>query len=124
MRYSWSKPNPFFLPLLAQATPLFIYMPAHYLKQFHERYADPDELAAMVEKTQARDWAQLHGRKDGMYNFDNPGSADPAALDADQRAAGDPVRVRAQSRISTASTRTGSSCPISTRSCSTWSPTS
>ena len=50
----------------------------------------------MVEETQARDWAQLHGRKDGMYKFDNPGSADPAALDADQRAAGDPVRVRAQ----------------------------
>jgi peptide/nickel transport system substrate-binding protein len=72
VRYSWSKPNPFFLPLLAQATPLFIYMPAHYLKQFHERYADPDKLAKMVEETQARDWAQLHGRKDGMYKFDNP----------------------------------------------------
>ncbi len=72
VRYSWSKPNPFFLPLLAQATPLFIYMPAHYLKQFHERYADPAELAALVEQTQARDWAQLHGRKDGMYAFDNP----------------------------------------------------
>ena len=72
VRYSWSKPNPFFLPLLAQATPLFIYMPAHYLKQFHEDFADPDKLAAMVEETQARDWAQLHGRKDGMYKFDNP----------------------------------------------------
>jgi peptide/nickel transport system substrate-binding protein len=72
VRYSWSNPNPFFLPALAQATPLFIYMPAHYLKQFHERYAEADKLAAMVEQTQARDWAQLHGRKDGMYNFDNP----------------------------------------------------
>src|ERR671919_2691885 len=72
VRYSWSKPNPFFLPMLAQATPLFIYMPSHYLKQFHERYADPAELAALVEKTQSRDWAQLHGRKDGMYDFDNP----------------------------------------------------
>lgn len=72
VRYSWSNPNPFFLPALAQATPLFIYMPSHYLKQFHERYAEPGKLAAMVEQTQARDWAQLHGRKDGMYNFDNP----------------------------------------------------
>ena len=72
VRYAWSKPNPFFLPALAQATPLFIYMPAHYLKQFHERYADPKKLAAMVEETQARDWAQLHGRKDDMYKFDNP----------------------------------------------------
>jgi peptide/nickel transport system substrate-binding protein len=26
----------------------------------------------MVQDAQARDWAQLHGRKDGMYNFDNP----------------------------------------------------
>jgi peptide/nickel transport system substrate-binding protein len=72
VRYSWSKPNPFFLPALAQATPLFIYMPAHYLKQFHERYADPKKLAAMVEETQARDWAQLHGRHDDMYKFDDP----------------------------------------------------
>jgi peptide/nickel transport system substrate-binding protein len=72
VRYSWAKPNPFFLPALAGATPTFIYMPAHYLKQFHEKYADPDKLSAMVEDAQARDWAQLHGRKDGMYNFDNP----------------------------------------------------
>jgi len=72
VRYSWSKPNPFFLPALAQATPLFIYMPAHYLKQFHERYADPQKLAALVQESQARDWAQLHGRHDDMYKFENP----------------------------------------------------
>jgi peptide/nickel transport system substrate-binding protein len=72
VRYSWSKPNPFFLPALAAATPLFIYAPAHYLKQFHERHADPDELARLVEADQARDWAQLHGRRDRMYRFDNP----------------------------------------------------
>jgi peptide/nickel transport system substrate-binding protein len=72
VRYSWSKPNPFFLPALAQATPMFIYMPAHFLKQFHERYADPDQLAAMITETAARDWAQLHGRNDDMYKFENP----------------------------------------------------
>ena len=72
VRYSWSKPNPFFLPALAAAAPLFIYRPAHYLKQFHERYADPDELARLVEADRARDWAQLHGRRDRMYRFDNP----------------------------------------------------
>jgi peptide/nickel transport system substrate-binding protein len=72
VRYSWAQPNPFFLPALAGATPTFIYMPAHYLKQFHEKYADPDKLSTMVQDAQARDWAQLHGRKDGMYNFDNP----------------------------------------------------
>ena len=72
VRYSWSKPNPFFLPALAAATPMFIYAPAHYLKQFHERYADPEELARLVEADRARDWAQLHGRRDRMYRFDNP----------------------------------------------------
>ncbi len=72
VRYSWSRPNPFFLPALAAAAPLFIYRPAHYLRQFHERYADPDELARLVAADRARDWAQLHGRQDRMYRFDNP----------------------------------------------------
>ena len=72
VRYAWSKPNPFLLPALAGASPMFIYAPAHYLKQFHERYADPDELARLVEADRARDWAQLHGRRDRMYRFDNP----------------------------------------------------
>jgi peptide/nickel transport system substrate-binding protein len=72
VRYSWSKPNPFFLPALAGARPMFIYAPAHYLKQFHERYADPDQLAGLIEADRARDWAQLHGRRDRMYRFDNP----------------------------------------------------
>jgi peptide/nickel transport system substrate-binding protein len=72
VRYAWSNPNPFFLPALAAATPLFIYRPAHYLKQFHKRYADPEELARRVAADEARDWAQLHGRRDRMYRFDNP----------------------------------------------------
>ena len=33
--YSWSKPNPYFLPALAGAQPLEIFRPSHYLKQFH-----------------------------------------------------------------------------------------
>ncbi|MGF1562193.1 MAG: ABC transporter substrate-binding protein [Geminicoccaceae bacterium] len=71
VRYSWAKPNPFFLPALAAATPLFIYMPAHYLKQFHPDHADQAELEAMIKATESRDWAHLHGRKDEMYNFTN-----------------------------------------------------
>ena len=35
VRYTWEDPNPGFLPALAAAQPLFIFMPAHYLKQFH-----------------------------------------------------------------------------------------
>ena len=72
VRYSWSKPNPFFLPALAGARPLFIYAPAHYLEQFHQKYADPAKLARRVAAARVRDWAQLHGRHDDMYRFDNP----------------------------------------------------
>ncbi|WP_455373699.1 ABC transporter substrate-binding protein [Limibacillus halophilus] len=72
VRYSWSKPNPFFLPALAQALPLVIYRPAHYLKAFHERYADPEKLAKKVEDKGMRDWAQLHNRRDNLSRFDNP----------------------------------------------------
>ncbi|MEM6849516.1 MAG: ABC transporter substrate-binding protein, partial [Pseudomonadota bacterium] len=40
VRYTWKKPNPRFLPTLAQARPPFIYRPAHYLKQFNPKYGD------------------------------------------------------------------------------------
>jgi peptide/nickel transport system substrate-binding protein len=72
VRYAWSKPNPFLLPALAGARPLYIYAPAHYLRAFHERYAAPEELAERVEEAGARNWAQLHNRKDNLYRFDNP----------------------------------------------------
>ena len=38
VRYSWSRSNPEFLPRMAGASPLFIFRPAHYLKQFHRKY--------------------------------------------------------------------------------------
>ncbi len=72
VRYSWSKPNPLFLPSLAAATPVEIYRPAHYLKQFHKRYTDPAVLAQLVSSTKARNWVQLFLRKDRQEEFDNP----------------------------------------------------
>jgi peptide/nickel transport system substrate-binding protein len=72
VRYSWSKPNPFFLPALARARPLFIYKPAHYMKRFHGRYADPGDLAARVERKSVRNWAALHTRMGRQYRFNNP----------------------------------------------------
>ncbi|HCO90097.1 MAG TPA: peptide ABC transporter substrate-binding protein [Alphaproteobacteria bacterium] len=71
VRYRWSSPNPAFLSALAQARPPFIYRPAHYLGQFHIRYADPDRLAAMIASEKVRNWAALHNRRDNMYKFDN-----------------------------------------------------
>lgn len=72
IRYSWTAPNPRFLPALAQARPLYIYCPAHYLKQFHAAFADPEALQKKVEAEKVRNWAQLFNRMDGSYNFDNP----------------------------------------------------
>ncbi len=71
LRYSWSKPNPYFLPAIAGARPLFLYRPAHYLKQFHARYVDKAKLDEMVEAAGKRNWAGLHLRKDRQYRFDN-----------------------------------------------------
>ncbi len=72
IRYSWSKPNPYFLSALAGARPLFLYRPAHYLRQFHGKYAEAEKLAALVDEVKARNWAQIHNRKDNLYRFDNP----------------------------------------------------
>jgi peptide/nickel transport system substrate-binding protein len=72
IRYTWSKPNPSFLPLLAGPRPPFIYRPAHYMKQFHAKYADQAALDAAIKKRRMRSWAALHNASDNMYNFDNP----------------------------------------------------
>jgi len=72
VRYGWSRPNPLFLPALAGAYPLFIYAPAHYLKQFHEKYADKAKLAALVKKAGVRNWAALHIKLDAQYHNQNP----------------------------------------------------
>jgi len=72
VRYSWEVPNPVFLNELAATTPLFIYAPAHYLKQFHAKYADPETLKAAVKAVGVRSWAALHNRMDVPYRNDNP----------------------------------------------------
>jgi peptide/nickel transport system substrate-binding protein len=72
VRYSWSEPMPTFLALLAAPTPVTIYRPAHYLKQFHVKYADKAKLAALVAASHTRNWAQLHNRMDNPIRNDNP----------------------------------------------------
>ena len=70
--FEWQIPNPNFLPLLAQASPPFIYRPAHYLSQFHKKFADPDALAEKIKAARVKSWAALHNKRDNMYKFDNP----------------------------------------------------
>ena len=72
VRYSWSEPMPTFLALLASPTPVTIYRPAHYLKQFHVKYADKAKLDALVAEAHTRNWAQLHNRVDNPVRNDNP----------------------------------------------------
>ncbi|MEO0822249.1 MAG: ABC transporter substrate-binding protein, partial [Pseudomonadota bacterium] len=71
IRFTWSMPNPRFLPALAQARPVYIYRPAHYLRQFHARYTDPATFEDYMKAKKARNWAQLHNRLDNLYRFDN-----------------------------------------------------
>lgn len=70
--YEWDAPNPYFLQTLASASPVFIYRPAHYLKQFHYEFADPDALIQAVKAGRVKSWAALHNNLDNMYKFDNP----------------------------------------------------
>ncbi len=72
VRYSWDRPNPLFLPALAAAQPLYIYLPAHYLKNFHERYADAADLQKRVKALRIKDWGALHERVSRQYRPENP----------------------------------------------------
>jgi peptide/nickel transport system substrate-binding protein len=49
VEFSWSKANPYFLGSLARSRPIFIYRPAHYLKQFYPRYQNRNALDAKAQ---------------------------------------------------------------------------
>ncbi|MEM7214387.1 MAG: ABC transporter substrate-binding protein [Pseudomonadota bacterium] len=72
VRYTWEKPNPAFLPALAKPSPLYIYRPAHYMRQFHEDYADATDLLAWVAYAKTRDWTGLHTRMQRQRRPENP----------------------------------------------------
>ncbi|MHB2263998.1 ABC transporter substrate-binding protein [Aliihoeflea sp. PC F10.4] len=72
VRYEWAAPNPYFLPALAGAQPLYIFRPAHYLRQFHQRYAEPNILAGLVRREGQRNWVALHFKFDQAYKNSNP----------------------------------------------------
>lgn len=72
VRYTWSKPNPNFLPAIAGPRPLDLVKPAHFLKQYHRKYADGAALERKVRDARLRNWAALFTRVSNMYNNDNP----------------------------------------------------
>ncbi len=69
--FEWADPNPNFLQSLAQARPPFIYRPSAFLKKYHEKFADAEELAFEVEDARVKSWAALHNKLDNLYKFDN-----------------------------------------------------
>jgi peptide/nickel transport system substrate-binding protein len=72
VRYTWSQPNPYFLPALAGARALYIYKPAHYLRQFHKKYQSEERIAELMKKYSERNWMGVHVNKDRPYKATNP----------------------------------------------------
>lgn len=74
VRFSFAAPNGLLLQRLASPNEgMYVTAtPKHYLSQFHPRYADPDELAQMVEEAGVENWAQLFFLRGGPNR-----SADP-----------------------------------------------
>ena len=71
VRYTWDKPNREFIPSLAAPRPLAIYRPANYLKQFHIKYGDKDDIQTLVASGRKRDWVDLHASRARWYRMDN-----------------------------------------------------
>lgn len=72
VRYTWDRPNPNFMPLLAGPLPLVIYGPAHYLKQFHKKYQDDFRLSALMKENRVKKWVDLHIKMARASRPDNP----------------------------------------------------
>ena len=72
LRFSWDKPNPRFVPALAQPRDPFIYRPAHYLKRFHAKYADKAKLDEAAKKQKLKSWAGMFNRLEDMFDGSNP----------------------------------------------------
>ena len=70
IRYTWDKPNPYFIESQARAAPLFLFRPAHYLKKFHVKYTPEAEILKSAKGAQ-QSWVSIYRRLDVMYPNDN-----------------------------------------------------
>lgn len=63
---TFSQPYGIFVAALNSWIPYYDFMikPAHYLKQFHAKYASQDELAQLLEANGQTSWVQLLNAKD------------------------------------------------------------
>ena len=70
IKFTWDKPNPYFIESQARAAPLFLFRPAHYLKKFHAKYTPEAEIMKAAKGGQTN-WVAIHRRLDVMYANDN-----------------------------------------------------
>jgi len=70
IKYTWEKPNPYFIESQARAAPLFLFRPAHYLRKFHAKYTPEAEILKAAKGGQ-QSWVQVYKRLDVMYANDN-----------------------------------------------------
>ena len=70
IKYTWDKPNPYFIESQARAAPLFLFRPAHYLKKFHAKYTPEAEILKAAKGGQ-QSWVSVYRRLDVMYANDN-----------------------------------------------------
>lgn len=70
IKYTWEKPNPYFIESQARAAPLFLFRPAHYLKKFHAKYTPEAEILKAAKGGQ-QGWVAIYRRLDVMYANDN-----------------------------------------------------
>src|SRR5215510_12111532 len=68
IKYSWDKPNPYFIESQARAAPLWLFRPAHYLKTLHGKYTPEDEILKVHKGSR---WANVFKRQDAMYGNSN-----------------------------------------------------
>jgi peptide/nickel transport system substrate-binding protein len=71
IRYNWDAPNPYFIGSQAEAAPLWLFRPAHYLKKFHIKYTPAAEIARNAGGSEDA-WPEIHRRFDAMYYDNNP----------------------------------------------------
>ncbi len=72
IRYTWQRPNPYFIASQARAAPLFLFRPSHYLRRFHKKYTPEAAILKSAEGGErSGGWAGIHRRLDAMYADDN-----------------------------------------------------
>jgi peptide/nickel transport system substrate-binding protein len=73
IRFTFAEPNGLFLKQMTQVLDaMMLDHPAHYLKQFHARYAEPAWLADQVAQNKMTRWSELFLDRLGWRNPDCP----------------------------------------------------